>query len=193
MASGNPWALISLMQPSSSTPVSGSMSSRGEHKSLRTRFLGHIPPSQLGRYLLIGGWNTLFGYSCYAALVALVGTRHRHGYVLATLLSSLINITVSFLGYKWLVFRTKGNYLKEWTRAVAVYSGGIALGTLILPLVVETLRRFPGLDRGAPYVGGAVITVLGTLYNFLGHKNFSFRSQTDAKPAASGPDPIASH
>jgi hypothetical protein len=26
----------------------------------------HIPPGQFGRYLLVGAWNTLFGYGSFA-------------------------------------------------------------------------------------------------------------------------------
>ena len=33
---------------------------------------------------------------------------------LAVVPSTVINITVAFLGYKWFVFKTKGNYLREW-------------------------------------------------------------------------------
>ncbi|HET7215487.1 MAG TPA: hypothetical protein VFL79_17995 [Terriglobia bacterium] len=32
------------------------------------RLASHIPPEQFGRYLLVGAWNTLFGYRGYAVL-----------------------------------------------------------------------------------------------------------------------------
>lgn len=45
-------------------------------------------------------------------------------------------VTFSYLNYNWFVFTTKGNYLSEWARCVAVYSGGIAISVLLLPVLV---------------------------------------------------------
>ena len=41
-------------------------------------------------------------------------------------LANLIAITVAFLGYKWFVFRTRGNYLVEWIRCFGVYGSSMA-------------------------------------------------------------------
>jgi putative flippase GtrA len=135
----------------------------------------HIPPGQFGRYLLVGVWNTVFAYGMFAALVAVLDQRLRYGYVLATVLSSFLSITVAFFGYKWFVFRTKGNYWTEWVRCVAVYGVGIAISTALLPIVVESLRYWAGIGRSAPYIGGALLMGIGIIYNFFGHKKFSFR------------------
>jgi putative flippase GtrA len=139
------------------------------------RLANHVPAGELGRYLLVGVWNTLFGYSTFAALVFILDPVLAHGYVLANVLSGLVNITVAFLGYKWFVFKTKGNYLREWARAVAVYSTGIAVGTICLPAVVQTLRYGAGLGRSAPYIAGALLTGVGVILSFFGHKRFTFR------------------
>lgn len=139
------------------------------------RVASHIPPAQFGSYLVVGAFNTLFGYASYAALTAVLAPRIPASYLPATLISSPINITVAFLGYKWFVFRTKGNYLKEWARCFAVYFSGILGGLVLLPIVVTALRYGLGMRKSAPYVAGALITVFGVMYNFLGHKKFSFR------------------
>jgi putative flippase GtrA len=91
-------------------------------------------------------------------------------------ISSLLNISVSFFGYKWFVFKTKGNYLREWSRCVAVYSGGILFGVFMLPIVVAVVRRNTRFFVEAPYIAGALLTVFMVLYSFLGHKKFSFRT-----------------
>jgi putative flippase GtrA len=136
----------------------------------------HIPPGQLGRYLLVGAWNTLFGYGTFALFTALLNPVVRHSYIWASLLSSLLNITVAFLGYKWFVFKTRGNYLREWMRCVAVYSGGIIFGLIALPVLVVLIRHNTRFFAGAPYIAGAVLTVFVVCYSFLGHKKFSFRT-----------------
>jgi len=140
-----------------------------------TNLTRHIPPGQFGRYLLVGSWNVLFGYSTFALFTAVLNAIVPHSYMWASLLSSLLNITVAYLGYKWFVFKTKGNYLREWMRCVAVYSGGVVLGLIALPVLVLLIRRNTRFFAEAPYIAGALLTLFVVVYSFLGHKKFSFR------------------
>ena len=140
------------------------------------RLASHIPPGQFGRYLLVGGANTVFGYATYALLTAVLDAVMPHGYMLAGALSAVLNITVAYLNYKWFVFKTKGSYLREWARCVAVYSGGIAISVLSLPILVFAIRRYTNFVAGAPYIAGALLIGVNTVLTFLGHKKFSFRT-----------------
>jgi len=142
--------------------------------SLLQRIASHIPPGQFGRFLVVGIWNTLFGYALYAGLTAVLTPHLPHAYIVASVLGSLLSITVAFLGYKWFIFKTKGNYLREWARCVVVYSGGILLGIVLLPIFVFGLRRMTQFDSAAPYIAGAILTGINVIASFLGHKKFSF-------------------
>ena len=51
------------------------------------RLVHHFPPGQFGRYLVVGLCSTLFGYSTYAALTALLTPCIPYAYMLAGLLS----------------------------------------------------------------------------------------------------------
>jgi len=139
-------------------------------------FTQHIPPGQFGRYLLVGIWNTLFGYGTYALLTAILNPIVRYSYMWASVLSSLLNITVAYLGYKWFVFKTKGNYLREWLRCMAVYSSGIIFSLIALPVLVTLIRHKTRFFAQAPYIAGAILTGVVVIYSFLGHKHFSFRT-----------------
>jgi len=151
-----------------------------QQTGLLGRFTRHLPPAQFGRYILVGVWNILFGYAMYAALTALLTPHIPYAYILASLLASLVSITVAFLGYKWFIFKTKGNYLREWVRCVLVYSGGVGIGILLLPVFVYALRHSTRFDAAAPYIAGAALTGLNAILGFLGHKNFSFQSPQDS-------------
>jgi glycosyltransferase involved in cell wall biosynthesis len=140
----------------------------------------HIPPGQFTRYLIVGVWNTFFGYSLYALFTALLTPRLRFAYIYASAFSNLIAITVAYFGYKFFVFKTKGNYLVEWFRCILVYGSGMLPGLVLLPLLVGGLHYFLHLDRSAPYVAGAILLATGTIYSFFGHKHFSFRVPDDA-------------
>ena len=144
------------------------------------KLTSHIPPGQFGRYLAVGVFNTLFGYSTYVILTAVLTPHVPHAYILAGVLSSVLNITIAFLNYKWFVFKTKGNYLREWLRCLLVYSGGIALAPVLLPMTVFAIRHLTRADASAPYIAGALLMGVGVIVSFLGHKNFSFGSSPNA-------------
>jgi putative flippase GtrA len=146
------------------------------------RLVQHFPPGQFGRYLAVGVGNTLFAYGSYAALTALLTPHIPFAYVAGGAVAGLMNITFSYMTYKLFVFRTKGNYWKEWSRCLVVYGGTALLSTALLPPIVFLLRHFTEADASAPYIAGVLQTAAGAIAGFLGHKNFSFAaSRTVAK------------
>jgi putative flippase GtrA len=179
-------------------------------KGLKQRVLELFPPGQLLRYLLVGAFNTLFGYVTYVVALSLLdGVLPRRFLYLTVVLASLIvtpiNITVAFLGYKFLVFRTKGHFLREWLKCFAVYGVGwipslvgLSAFTGILqgvfhrysvPLhallqVVEShlsgaplrwLQHAANGKAAAGYAAGAVLVVFATVYSFMGHRHVTFK------------------
>ena len=149
--------------------------------SFRNSVARHIPPGELFRYLLVGAWNTLFGYTCFFLINwALTRTRLPYSYIAASLAANLIAITIAFLGYKWFVFRTKGNYLKEWLRCLVVYSGTMILSVAALPPLVGLISHTTRYQVQAPYIAGAVAAIFTVISSFFGHKHISFRNSSSA-------------
>jgi putative flippase GtrA len=145
--------------------------------------IAEIPPAKFFRYLLVGTWNTAFGYSLFALFTYLFSQRWpQNGYIPASVLSSFVGITVSYCGFKFFVFKTKGNYLREWLRCLAVYGSGIAISWILLPCAVYLIRHMTTMDKQAPYLGAAAVIGLTTVYNFLGHLKFSFREAAVNNP-----------
>jgi len=131
-------------------------------------------PTTVIRYLAVGACNTIFGYGSFALLTLILTPLFSYGYVIASLVANLFSITFAFLGYKWFVFKTHGNYLREWVRCLAVYAGGMILSAAALPFVVAFIRRQPGHDRSAPYIAGALVLVISIAISFFGHRHISF-------------------
>jgi putative flippase GtrA len=146
------------------------------HKSFR----------QLIRYLLVGGFNTVFGYGLFALLNWSFTGLGSYSYMYAAVLANLIAITVAFLGYKWFVFRTRGNYFIEYIRCFAVYGTSALIGLAGLPILVETLRHYLHNPVQAPYIAAAIMTVVAVSFSFTGHKKFSFRHRTVNEDSKSG-------
>jgi putative flippase GtrA len=77
--------------------------------------------------------------------------------------------------------------MREWGRCLAVYGSSTILGVGALPIMVWTIRLTSRLDRQAPYLAGALMMAFGAVYNFLGHKKFSFRPASKVQ-GSSGAD-----
>ena len=132
-----------------------------QNPSIPTRRLARLiklfPKRQFIRYISVGLWNTFFGFCSYAAFLFLFThlLPQRFLYltvVIASLVSHPINITMAYLCYKFIVFRTKGNYLLEWLRCFAVYGLGMLPGLLILSALTRLLQTLLHTHR-APLVG----------------------------------------
>ena len=130
--------------------------------------------SQLLRYLTVGACNTAFGYGCYALFTMLLTPLMAYGFVVASVLANFFSINFAFLGYKWFVFKTEGNYFKEWVRCLGVYATTMVVSTAALPFVVAAVRRETGREHAAPYIAGAIVLVFTIGFSFVGHRWISF-------------------
>ncbi len=118
------------------------------------------------RYLIIGGWNTVFGYGVFVALYFWFADSIHYLVILS--ISYILSITNAYIGYKLLVFRTKGNILREYLRFYVVYGASFLFNLATLPLFVEILN----LNM---YAAQAIVTMITILGSYVMHKNFSFK------------------
>jgi putative flippase GtrA len=177
------------------------------------RIVNLFPAGQFFRYLCVGAFNTVFGYLCFAIVLTLLNAAlpGRFLYltvVLASILSTPLNITVAYLGYKFLVFRTKGNFLSEWLKCFAVYGTGMIPGLIALSALTRFLQssihshaaalhaflasvelHLSGKPLAivqhvatgkamAGYIAGAIVIGVSTIYSFIGHKKVTFRQKS---------------
>jgi putative flippase GtrA len=118
------------------------------------------------RFLLVGGWNTVFGYGIFVVLERTLGQATH--YLLALLVAHVIATLVAFLGHRYITFRVKGSFFKDLVRFWSVYAGLLAVNAIMLPLLVEV--------GGVPVLlAQALFIVVTTLTSYAGHKYFSFR------------------
>ena len=136
----------------------------------------HIPPGQFGRYLLVGAWNTLFGYGSYALLTAILTPVIPHAYIFASVISSLLNILR-------LVPRVQVVRLQDQRQLFA------GMDSLRRRLQWRHSVRSAGVTRAGHYHSaqhavrhagalhcGVFLTAFMVVYSFVGHKKFSFRT-----------------
>jgi len=177
------------------------------------RLVNLFPPGQFTRYVCVGICNTLFAYVVYVAVLTLLNAFFPARWLyltvmVASILATPVNITFAYFGYKFFVFRTHGNYLREWLKCFAVYGMGMIPGLVALSALTRFLQsmmhRHASLLHqwlhsvelhltGRPlavvqyvatgkamagYIAGALIIGLSTSYSFVGHKKITFRTKS---------------
>ncbi len=163
------------------------MSEKGELRETKQsgwieRLLAQFPPGQFGRYLVVGLFNSAFGYGTYAGLTALFTPHIPFAYMLASLVSAFSTSRSRSSPTSGSSSRQR-QLPKEWSECFVVYGGTNALGAF-LPFIVFTLRHsdigrpIRSLRRGCNYDGRNSRSL-----GFLGHKNFSFAPNAKPKPA----------
>jgi putative flippase GtrA len=126
------------------------------------------------RFLIVGIANTIFGYATYAFLTFIFVKWFDEGYLLASVTSGVLNITVSFLSLKKFVFGTSGNYLSEWFRCVIVYGSSSAISVVSLLPLVEMLKLAGVSITYAPYIAGAVVIAAQACGTYIAHSKYTF-------------------
>jgi putative flippase GtrA len=117
-------------------------------------------------YLVVGGWNTVFGYGVWALLQYLLGD-HLH-YLVIVLLAWPIAVLNAYLCYRHIVFRSRGPVLRELPRFSFVYLLALIVNVALLPVALRVLPL-------NIYLAQALLTVLVVVCGYLGHKYYSFR------------------
>jgi putative flippase GtrA len=118
------------------------------------------------RYLLVGAWNTVFGYGLFAGLQLALGDQVH--YLVLLLVATVVSVLQAFVLYRTWVFAVHGPWLPDLGRFSLVYVGAFVANLGLLPLLVE-LAHLPVLLAQAFVVGGTVVA------SFFAHRSFSFR------------------
>lgn len=136
------------------------------------------------RYLLVGVWNTVVGYGLFVALLATIGSQlqtlessplplvaliGRDYYVLVQWIAWVLCVPLSTLTMKYVAFRSRGQLLHQIGRAYFVYIPAQGLSTLLLWLTVQVAHL-------SPQVGQLVTIIFATVFSYLGHKYFTFKT-----------------
>jgi putative flippase GtrA len=121
-------------------------------------------------YLVVGLWNTVFGYLVWALFQYLL---HDYIYYLVILVLAWFPAVLNaYVGYRIVVFRSKGNVWRELPRFSLVYVGTLCVGLVGLPILLHVLPF-------NIYVTQALYTVAMVMASYLAHKFFSFRHRAE--------------
>jgi|APCry1669192647_1035423.scaffolds.fasta_scaffold00111_21 putative flippase GtrA len=118
------------------------------------------------RYLISGVWNTLFGYVLSLILYSTLHSRVH--IIIISVMANVIAITVAFIVYKFFVFKTKGNYLKEYFRMYITYGLSAIIGTLSIWFLVDKLSMEFWLSQ-------ILITIFLVIFTYIFNQKYTFK------------------
>lgn len=144
------------------------------------------------RFLVVGVWNTLFSLGVLWLLDRLIpydqgSLLQKQGILFA---SWVVSVTQNFFTFKFLVFRSKGHWLKEYVRMYVTYAVTFVVQSVMTLAISEIF------DLRVFWANLPTIVVVAIL-SYFGHKYFTFRSpvqiasETDISTVFSGDDETA--
>lgn len=128
---------------------------------LRTT-MGIWSRSEKIRFLLVGGYNTAFGYFTFAA--AYWFWHEEIHYVGLAIAAHFVAVTNSFLTQRHLVFRSTGSWTKEFLRFHVSYLAMLPVGIGLLAFFHEVAGLPMLLAQGAALFVGVVLSYVISRY-----------------------------
>jgi putative flippase GtrA len=121
----------------------------------------------VGRYAVVGVWNTVFGLATFTVLWWAFGDRV--GYLVTLLVAQVVAVVQAHATQRVFVWRSRARYLPELGRFSLVYFGGLAVNMVALAVAVEWL--------GLPVLASQwVITAIVIVGQFTAQRLWAFRS-----------------
>lgn len=120
------------------------------------------------RYLTVAISNVLIKYLIFFILMLNYSEHYQFNLFLSWFFSSF----TAFIGYKFLVFATEGNHIKEYLKSTGILSFSYIINSVFLWLFVQKMGS-------NPYIAQAIILSILTLFNFLLFKHFAFKQQKE--------------
>lgn len=119
------------------------------------------------RFLLVGGYNTVFSYILFAGLLWGLGGYHEQ---IALALSFGISSINSFWTQKIFVFASKEPALPEFIKCLSTWGISYALNAFLLWIMTD------GLNVN-PYVAQGIVLIVLTVFSWMMLKYFAFKSK----------------
>jgi putative flippase GtrA len=123
-------------------------------------------------YIYVGIWNTIFGF--LTGIVVYKFTIQSTNIIFVGVISNIVSISMSFLTYKFIVFKTTSNWVREYLKCYIVYGVMALLSIFLLWVFVSHYGLNIWLAQG-------LIVVVTSTTSYLSHKKFTFKTIQNEK------------
>jgi putative flippase GtrA len=121
------------------------------------------------KFIFAGILNTTFGLGTFPGLYFMLAGFKLHYLVILTI-SQAICIMFAYLTNKFLVFRTKGDYVAEFLKFITFHLSYFAVNLLTLPMLVELLHF-------NPVIAQTLFALLVIASSYFWHSRITFVSK----------------
>lgn len=118
------------------------------------------------RFIVVGLWNTAFGYLAFLAFF-FAFSDYLH-YLVVAVISHATAVTQAFILHRHFVFQSRDSWKSQFVRYNIGVTGIFLLGLVGLSILVGQLRF-------SPPVAQAAVTAVSIVVSFLVHRDYSFR------------------
>ncbi|MES2355321.1 MAG: GtrA family protein [Pseudomonadota bacterium] len=130
------------------------------------RLISHAWSDERIRFVVVGAFNTLFGYATFSLFYLTLG--QYVNYLILVTIAHFIAVGVAFMLYRRHVFRASGAVWGEFLCYNITVLGNLGAGLAIMAILVQYLRLHPIVAQG-------MVIVALTISNYLAHRYFTFR------------------
>ena len=120
------------------------------------------------RFILVGGYNTVFSFALFCGLEYYLGDDLYHMWIL--LITHVISICNSFLSLRIFVFASKNNLLHEYIKVNVVYAFYF-IGNACLLFIFNDLLHWN------IFFAQLLCIIILTIGSYFSHKHFSFKQR----------------
>lgn len=118
------------------------------------------------RYLLVGAWNTIFGYATFVLLFNTFETKA--SYLTIALITHVVAVSQSFLTHREIVFKSRKNIILEYSKFHITNISSLGLGIIALTILVERFLL-------PPLIAQAIITAAIVAISYFAHEKYTFK------------------
>jgi putative flippase GtrA len=118
------------------------------------------------RYLVAGGVNTLFGY--LVSLAFYYGLNQKINLIFILIITNIVSISFSFLTYKVFVFKTQGNWIKEYLKSYLVYGFTAIISSGCIWIMVQKISL-------SYWIAQSLAIIIIVIASYILHNNYTFK------------------
>lgn len=125
------------------------------------------------KFLVVGGWNTIFGFIAFIVLYKIfsrIFTVQYFAYTSAQIIGTPLAIINAYIGHKIFTFQSKVKGKKmiyEFLRFSTTYASIFLLSLFIMPFTVEVLNI-------QPIISAMILNIVVIITSYIGHSKFTF-------------------
>lgn len=119
------------------------------------------------RYLLVGGFNTVFAYSIFCLSQFLFGAKLH--YLIILVLVYFVSVSNSFINFRFFVFRSRGHFWREYLKVNFVYLWHLIFNIILLYILKDRMHI-------NIFVAQFICAIILVVIVYFAHKHFSFKA-----------------